>query len=525
MAPAAYVTPSSRQSNYPQLEPLSEDEAAPMQDMERETVRATSAEPQSNILYDHRGLIRSTSSMQMRDLTDKMKDLKGKISTLRDRAREDNLKRRSLQSLRTPSPFTAAEHWYTNPKGYGGVELNGTTRLSLNPWNGEPSVTESVDGGDEKPAEQEAQASEAINGAQKVGEGDFIEAETETAYLNQETWKTSSEQDEIYDTAVEGEEEGHEAVPDESIEEEVGEEQYDGEYVNHDGLEDYESESGASLYHDSRATPVSHEDREDAFDYEHFFLHSAMGTITAQRLARKGSSDSFSSEDSVDTARGPEAPAPVIEGEPSDENSRGHIRGQKSTESVSTLASFATATEGRKSSEVHDEDDTRDYAVQTVTIPYNEATGTPVTEKRSTFGKSTPPTLDRDQAPSPISRPASVIRASSAQATKHHMSISSFTSTGTTRSFPLVNKPKNLETNRRNSTLSEALNLSGTGRSLSAVEVPAKEDQILVERLLAGVGKCVLGLQEAGRANSDGRMWRRRLDAARRILDGQDGGI
>jgi hypothetical protein len=53
----------------------------------------------------------------------------------------------------------------------------------------------------------------------------------------------------------------------------------------------------------------------------------------------------------------------------------------------------------------------------------------------------------------------------------------------------------------------------------------SKDDQILVERLVASLGKCVLGLQESGRASYDGRVWRRRLDAARRVLEGQQGAI
>jgi hypothetical protein len=48
-------------------------------------------------------------------------------------------------------------------------------------------------------------------------------------------------------------------------------------------------------------------------------------------------------------------------------------------------------------------------------------------------------------------------------------------------------------------------------------------DQILVERLVESMGKCVLGLQEARRATPESRMWRRRLDAAMRVLEGQDG--
>jgi hypothetical protein len=71
------------------------------------------------------------------------------------------------------------------------------------------------------------------------------------------------------------------------------------------------SVSGATEYFDSSADVgvVSHEDRVDAFDYENFFLHSAMGTYS--REVRRGeapySSDSDNSDadsvGSVETAR------------------------------------------------------------------------------------------------------------------------------------------------------------------------------------------------------------------------------
>jgi hypothetical protein len=49
-----------------------------------------------------------------------------------------------------------------------------------------------------------------------------------------------------------------------------------------------------------------------------------------------------------------------------------------------------------------------------------------------------------------------------------------------------------------------------------------REDKYLVERLVASLGRCVLGLTENGRASAESRMFRRRLDAARRVLEGVD---
>jgi hypothetical protein len=543
-------SPPSRGSNHrvATLEPLSEDETAPMHDLEHETVRASTAEPYSVRSGDPRALTRSTSSMQMRDLTDKMKDLKGKISTLRDRAREENLKRRSLQSLRTPSPFTAAEQWYTTSPAYMGIRKSTNAGIALNTWNGELSV----DGADEENIGHLTKEGSKYDGSEvpsiyqdvERDEEDDVEDQPEHALPDRHTATHNLEQDDIYETAEEQEQDEDEGVAMyDGNDEECQEDQYIDELVDHNELDEYRSESEASLYHDSIAVPISHEDREDAFDYEHFFLHSAMGSIG--RRNSSGSLDSFSSEGSVETTKGPEAPIALVNGNAtSDKVVRGHIRSQKSVDSVSTLASFATATEGRRSSDVPvvqddgDNGDNGDYAVQPVSESHAEETGTAtataVTEKRSTFGKSTPTELpeSRQSLLSQNSRPNSGSMDDSTQSGKMlRPSMSSFTSigsTGTTRSFPLVNKPKD-SSERSSAILHEAIRLnrmstdSLDGRQVSPVDMLAREDQILVERLVGSLGKCVLGLQEAGRASSEGRMWRRRLDAARRVLEGSEG--
>jgi hypothetical protein len=52
------------------------------------------------------------------------------------------------------------------------------------------------------------------------------------------------------------------------------------------------------------------------------------------------------------------------------------------------------------------------------------------------------------------------------------------------------------------------------------LEALLREDKYLVERIVANLGRCVLGLTENGRASAESRMYRRRLDAARRALEG-----
>jgi hypothetical protein len=121
---------------------------------------------------------------------------------------------------------------------------------------------------------------------------------------------------------------------------------------------------------DLTGEPGRHEDRVDAFDYENMFLHSALGNYSQtglhRRLSNSNSEDSESSDASAETARGA---APEDEEEEKDveddvdEFSNGdlptptarrapwvHSR-SNSTESVSSTATYATAAEGGVDSE------------------------------------------------------------------------------------------------------------------------------------------------------------------------------
>ena len=469
----------------------------------------------------------------MRDLRDQMHDLKGRLSVLRDRARDDTMKRRSLQSLRTPSPFTAAEQWYTSAKNYGDGGLSADAGVAHPPWKeGEMKRNSSeekvrvasrtlVARQDDTTHAPDYAASDVTSVYEDVSEGHQASGE-----LNRHESQIL-EQEERYNTAGDDAQQGE-------VDDDIDNDYID-EMVNHEELDEYESD--ASLYHDTLTTPLSHEDREDAFDYEHFFLHSAMGTISQQRHGRRDSVGSYSSEDSVETTRGPTAPNGLNE-----RRSIGHLRSE-STDSVSTIATFATATEGR-GSENGKEEERDDFAVQHVIAPPLRTT-TPVTAKRSTFGSPVKNGLPNDRQPTPeeTSRPSSVIHDRNERngSNIHRPSIASFDSlesTGTTRSFPLVNKPKGQKSlildirasQQSGSIVSESATFiegQGAGERMqsSPVHMLARDDQILVERLVASLGKCVLGLQEAGKGSYESRAWRRRLDAARRTLEGEEGPI
>lgn len=524
--PTGISLPSSRVSpaHGAQLKPLSEHEVVPGFKDGEASFQPTTDEGYLNKIGEPRGLTRSTSSMQMRDLKDQMHDLKGRLSVLRDRARDDTMKRRSLQSLRTPSPFTAAEQWYTAAQAYTAPGLSADAGVGHS-----PRKEEGFKFGDNSSSEKDSSArdsnielppvyasSEVTSVYEDVSEGYHATVEMPSTHEPH-----ILEEEESYDTAAEDEQEG-----------EYDDVDYKDEMVNHDELDDYESD--ASLYHDTQS--ISHEDREDAFDYEHFFLHSAMGTISQQRHRRR---DSFSSEDSVETTRGPPAANSKATKDGDARTALGHLRSE-STDSVSTMATFATANEGHTSDDGNDED--RDtYAVQRVDASIVHS-NSPLAAERL---KRVPEGLQarQEEGPRPSTATASHDPEERNGYNFHRPSVASFdsfSSTGTTRSFPLINKPKfepvtsalnassDSSPSRQLSILSDSTTLMNGQNpaqlsKLSPVQLLARDDQLLVERLVASLGKCVLGLQESSRGSYEGRLWRRRLDAARRTLEGEEG--
>ncbi|RYP20988.1 hypothetical protein DL765_002525 [Monosporascus sp. GIB2] len=441
--------------------------------------------------FNDQGLRRSASTAQMRDIKEHMNELKGRLSSLRDQARADTLKRRSIQSLRTPSPFTYArvDQWYAGPgkssdiapvpEGYEDEPSN--VNVSDIEDGGAPVETPNQDGMDED------SVSSAYTGALErfsPTQPGPVDSQTHSPYADLPSPATRSLQEEEDDDLAT--EDGYE----------------DDQTNNYD---DMASESGASSYHDTVQNQVSHEDREDAFDYEHFFLHSAMGSMSQRRM-RRGSQDSFSSDDSTETTR----PA------------NGRPR-RGSTASASSLDSFATATEGR------------------ITRAENETNGEYIAEQ---------PRRVRSQTPEGAKRAAlNPPRSQSSQSTflnQHHRrpSASPSESAGTNRSFPLVDtRPKangGMLTPRESpdqslKRISETLlsdtasicesiggGVDGTAPAAAtgAMDTLSREDQILVERLVASLGRCVLGLTEVGRASPESRMYRRRIEAAKRALEG-----
>lgn len=531
---------------------------------------------------------RPASAAQMRDIKDQMRDLKGRLSSLREQARSDSMKRRSLQSLRTPSPFTHAQvdQWYAEPKtSLLSSEIgSGNGSVGRSPWNGDVETT------NEQPPVIESESKE-----QSIAEEESVYSEVENNTQLRPPGTHSPQRKSVVPLAEaevkEADEEDDDGISDMHTENGDFEDENQEEAAGALDEEAYYSESGESLYQDALQHPISHEDREDAFDYEHFFLHSAMGTISQQRLGRRSSVDTYASEDSVVTTRAindgatKEPDGSVDSGSPPP-NTR--VR-RNSDASISTVGTFATANE-RGSPLEHE---AQAAGAQGVLVPNKSRPSSPESVRRITFASGTASNDHGSRPSTAITRHSiasfhsipeedgkenedpyagfqariSVSRrpmSSSAAGSMHRPSVSSLESTGTTRSFPLVNRtkksnsigvltPQNSSPDHELQALSDSLlnetasiceqqqqeranphDVRPKGISASsgsnglptktpqAMQTLLREDQYLVERLVANLGRCVLGLTESGKASVESRMYRRRIDAARRILEGLD---
>ncbi|KAI1328315.1 hypothetical protein F5Y16DRAFT_369401 [Xylariaceae sp. FL0255] len=503
-----------------QLEPLSEDEVfegGGSPSAESESAQSESLfTPTFGSLAD-KALKRSSSAAQMRDIKDQVSDLKGRLSTLRDQARADSMKRRSLQSLRTPSPFTHAQvdQWYADANGHEGDQAVARTSGShafgeshinvqdpaKNLREQEPSLKEHEEESADTSSDREGAATPTMPVPMSASRSP-PSAETGSKLNHEDTVENITDglvEQDVMDMSEVRSEDGYQSI--------AGNE-YDDAY----------SDSGESSYHDSVQAQISHEDREDAFDYEHFFLHSAMGSMSRRRMHRRGSGDSLSSEDSVETTRGPIVSQPL---EPNTGKiSRRSRRG--SAGSTSTVDSFATATEGRN---------TRagtsagyDYPEQIIVLPERARTHTPDTARRATFSADT---VDMSSA---VLQQYPRRSQSSAATFKHRPGVassSSFDSAGTHRSFPLVHRSKpngDILTPEGSSPNQELQKISEVIMSYKAgpgpIQTLPRDDQILVERLVASLGRCVLGLSESGRAGTESRVYRRKIEAAYHVLEG-----
>jgi len=375
-----------------------------------------------------------------------------------------------MQSLRTSSPFTNAQEWYSGSEEYDasgapvtanaglGITTESTTRRAL-----------LEEGHDDPYAPQE--------------HGDDL---PEDAAEGETTIQQSSEapyhgmQDKDFDDL--------ESYDDEKDFDDDEAEEGDFMSVNGDDA-DF---GGDSVYEDAvyeMSATERHEDRIDAFDYEHFFLHSAMGTYGLD-----GRRSSTGSGSSTATTR----PVTAVQTQDDDESSTEkrvsyHARNDSSA-SVSTIASFATAAEEQ------DDDDEEN-------------------ERMDQFSQQ----MLSQQRP-PISRPVTsssftALRSDSAINMRRATTGSSPPQTTVPRSSTSpVDLASGLQVSKIFSILTES---SSPGREEPRLALSEEEKQ-LIYSLAVSFQQVCSGLQHTDGEQYERKEARRRLDDARRVLNGED---
>ncbi|KAL4874818.1 hypothetical protein BJY04DRAFT_224658 [Aspergillus karnatakaensis] len=401
---------------------------------------------------------RSQSQLQVRDLKDQMKGLHIKISTLKVKAQEDNLRRRSLQSLRTPSPLTAATHWYANP-------LEQSARNShLHPSAGYGYALESP--------------------ISSQGSGHTSSSNTDSTLLVPDTISEPRRStDEVVLPPFELTDHEDERSTAESLYEDA-EEHYSGtrspeSEIDREALEEILREP---LDEDLALDDTPHEEREDAFDYEHFILHSALGNYTQARLRRQ----SNGSETSVETTR------PIRE-----RRSIRHSR-SNSANSLSTVATFATAAEGRDDIE----------SVLYWDRKFNDEINHRYVEEDRSLPHASLDTQRPDSSTLETPRKSRIVETLSSQRPD---SAATGSATPTSLASSLVSTVRAAASPYPNSANGK-LGIND-------------DDTKLLELLFKSLGDVCMQLQELtmteGYDEKQAKLLRRRLEAARRVLDGE----
>ncbi|KAK4560588.1 hypothetical protein LTR86_005785 [Recurvomyces mirabilis] len=375
----------ARASPDPNLGVLVEDDGSHQSPSVRNSI------PPDSQQQDGLGIPRPSSRTE--DLREQMSSLKGKISTLKERAREDSLRRQSMQSLRNSSPFNNAvasppEFFYTQSQSYGSPVRGTNAGVGQVSADNSPARSNSlkkvwdamgVFTGSRNAFAQRASVAEPVldytiapdEHDLATGQDDDIpetfrsshkRTPSGTAIVQAATNRYSHHQQrDAHDSPVDNGLNGHaQASPGARNESSYLPHEQSGSYVANGDTQD--REESESVYEDAEGelpAAVAHEDRDDAFDYENFFLHSAMGSY---RNGRRSSTSDESEASSTETARAPPAgqdeddefnPGSGLYPPPTPETperlraiERSLHQRSMSNDSISTVATFATADEG-----------------------------------------------------------------------------------------------------------------------------------------------------------------------------------
>ena len=318
----------------------------------------------------------TTSTRSTKEIRDQMSSLQNKISDLKDKAQADSMRRKSMRSMRTPSPFNSVqtpEQWYTRVPEYkeAGGPINKNTNLGGSPSQARDSLDIQV-----TPVTPQAQTFLNVGSSAATKDSSYVsDARTDknTPNLHKTGYLQPNPPDKS-ESVIEGSsyEDAAEDFEDDVVAASAEEQIYLNEVLE-ESLQDLERDVPGIPEHLLPADGAAgcHEDRLDAFDYENMFLHSALGNYTGARPRSESPSESEGS--SVRTTRMDQSTptADRDEVDPQlDEESRNEetflksaspsetatprsspkpwTKGSRSNsmDSVSTVATFATATEG-----------------------------------------------------------------------------------------------------------------------------------------------------------------------------------
>lgn len=493
----------------------------------------------------------SASTRSTRELREQMSDLKSKITDLKSKAQADKSRRMSQQSVRTPSPFTsAAEQWYAGAPEYNepGSPINTNGGVGWSPTRETSTAYIPTSAKQDRAfGDGEVETPQASRFPNEVARSDV-----NTPHLH----RTVPQQNFLnLDEASQMQESQHEDSQGDRYEDEnepIAASEEEQIYLNEaleESLQDAEPEVPSipdELLDNGEFE--RHEDRLDAFDYENMFLHSALGNYNGGIRSRSNS------DSSVETRRAANMTPPTERGEEdsdrstSPENQREEEDDQdmsrvptaravsrineeeepptprallpprplwvvksarsNSIDSVSTVATFATATEGNGS---NDGEEDEDGAANILNWGNNNSqqhspnvnnTALPVC---SPALSSNPPTglgLGNGNLPTPP--------------TAHSRSPS------TAMSSPRLRQPANTEV-----LMASLITLADPTFRMTA-PAPRENsafsdvDKELVIALLRAVGATCSGILTCEREGEfyEAKVARRRLDAARQVLEG-----
>ncbi|KAF2632048.1 hypothetical protein BU25DRAFT_383604 [Macroventuria anomochaeta] len=413
---------------------------------------------------DDNGHTLQRSASATSGLRDQMNDLKGRISSLKQRAQEDHMRRRSLQSLRTPSSFTSSEVWYHGKDGYQAGVSPVTQNAGLGIKAESPTRKLLYEDGD----------SPTTTFSQRQGERMLVSRDRSPKGLGIQ--QAGVNPPSTIDEVTERSESTH------GIEDA---DENDFVSVNRDDL----GPGGNSVYEDAvyeMPATERHEDRVDAFDYEHFFLHSAMGTYSLEDRRSSTSSNS-----STATTR------PVTAMQTSEDLSNAEKRismhqRNPSVDSVSTVATFATAA-SHQSDDDDDENEQMDQFSQQI-ISHNQH----IAAQRPSLVSLRSDSAINMRRGNGISPTQTAISRGSSRTSSSSGSLAS-----------------GLQTSKIYSILTES-------QSNEPRLVLGEEEKQLIYGLAASFQSVCANLQNTYGEQHDRKAWRQRLDDARRILAGEE---